>query len=56
LFQEYIHEQQYMTYEHQYGVFDDVPIDLMHSEMKKYYPHLFENNYNTKEFSFQYNP
>lgn len=55
LFQEYVHEQQYMTYEHQYGEFDDVPIDLMHSEMKKFYPHLFENKYNSKEFSFQHN-
>jgi transglutaminase-like putative cysteine protease len=56
LFQEYLHEQKYMTYIHQYGVFDDVPVELMHDEMRKYYPHLFEESFDSKEFSFHYNP
>ncbi len=41
-----------MEYVHNYGTFSDVPIELMNSEMKKYYPHLFENEFITKEFSF----
>ncbi len=56
LFQEFVHDQKYMTYEHQYGVFNDVPIELMHDEMRKYYPHLFEEKYDSKAFSFHYNP
>jgi len=55
LFQEYIQGEKYMSYNHFYGTFQDVPIELMNSEMKKYYPHLFENPYNTKEFSFHHN-
>ena len=45
-----------MTYIHQYGVFEDVPVELMHDEMRKYYPHLFEESFDSKEFSFHYNP
>lgn len=52
LFQEFENQQKYMEYIHFYGTFDDVPIDLMNSEMKKHYPHLFEKEWNTKEFSF----
>lgn len=52
LFQEYAADKRFMEYKHFYGHFDDVPIDLMNSEMKKYYPHLFEESFNTKEFSF----
>ena len=52
MFQEFEKEKRFMEYLHYYGEFEDVPIELMNSEMKKYYPHLFENEYNTKEFSF----
>jgi hypothetical protein len=41
-----------MEYLHFYGIFSDVPIELMNAEMKKYYPHLFESAFNEKEFSF----
>lgn len=54
LFQEFDHGKKFMEYKHFYGVFDDVPIDLMNAEMKKYYPHLFESEFNSKEFSFKH--
>jgi transglutaminase-like putative cysteine protease len=54
LFQEYEAEKRFMEYIHFYGEFDDVPIQLMNAEMKKYYPHLFESEWNSKEFSFFY--
>lgn len=56
LFQAYKGEEQFMEYLHFYGVFDDVPLELMHSEMKKYYPHLFSNPIDTKAFSFHFEP
>lgn len=52
LFQEFEKGQRFMEYKHFYGDFADVPMALMNSEMKKYYPHLFEKTYNTREFSF----
>lgn len=52
MFQEYEGNKKFMEYLHYYGDFDDVPIDLMNEEMKKYYPHLFENEFNSKDFSF----
>jgi hypothetical protein len=52
LFQEFDKEQRFMEYIHFYGDFDDVPIELMNAEMKKYYPHLFAETYNSREFSF----
>lgn len=52
LFQEFDHGKKFMEYKHFYGVFSDVPIDLMNAEMKKYYPHLFEQVFDSKEFSF----
>ncbi|MCO5268827.1 MAG: transglutaminase-like domain-containing protein [Brumimicrobium sp.] len=52
LLQAYQGENKFMEYTHFYGEFDDVPIQLMNDEMKKYYPHLFENTYNSKSFSF----
>jgi len=55
LFQEFSKDQKYMTYEHFYGVYEDVPLELMNLEMKKYYPHLFENTYDSREFSFHHN-
>lgn len=42
----------FMEYIHYYGEFDDVPVELMNAEMRKYYPHLFEAQYATNEFSF----
>lgn len=54
LFQEFDHGKKFMEYKHFYGVFDDVPIELMNAEMKKYYPHLFESEFNSKDFSFKH--
>ncbi len=39
----------FMVYEHYYGEFDDLPYDLMVSELKKHYPHLFESEHFDKE-------
>ncbi len=52
MFQAYKGDEKFMEYIHFYGHFDDVPVELMNSEMKKYYPHLFDEEYNTKAFSF----
>ncbi|MBN9293080.1 MAG: transglutaminase family protein [Flavobacteriia bacterium] len=52
LFQAFEKDQQFMEYLHDYETFDDVPVGLMNKEMKHYYPHLFENIIDTKEFSF----
>lgn len=52
MFQEFEGNQQFMEYVHFYGEFDDVPVELMNNEMKKHYPHLFEEIYDSKEFSF----
>jgi transglutaminase-like putative cysteine protease len=54
LFQEFDQGKKFMEYKHFYGVFDDLPIELMNAEMKKYYPHLFESEYNSREFSFKH--
>jgi transglutaminase-like putative cysteine protease len=52
LFQEYEKGEKSMEYTHFYGHFNDVPIQLMQAEMKKYYPHLFEKTHIDKDFSF----
>lgn len=52
MFQPFVEDKSFMEYIHFYGTFNDVPIDLMNTEMKKYYPHLFEEIYDTKAFSF----
>lgn len=52
MFQEFSQDKQFMEYIHYYGTFSDVPVALMNSEMKKYYPHLFELSHDTKAFSF----
>lgn len=52
MFQEFENGKRFMEYKHIYGTFSDVPIELMNQEMEKYYPHLFETEYNSKEFSF----
>lgn len=54
LFQAYAGESQFMEYVHDYGSFADVPLTLMKSEMQNYYPHLFEGEWENKEFSFKY--
>ena len=54
LFQEFDKGNKFMEYIHFYGHFSDVPIQLMNDEMKKYYPHLFEDRYESKEFSFKH--
>lgn len=51
LFQEHEGDQKFMEYVHDYGTFADVPIALMNQEMRKYYPHLSENQINSKDFS-----
>lgn len=52
LFQAYQGEQKFMEYKHFYGEFADVPIALMNAEMKKYYPHLFVGEHDSRSFSF----
>lgn len=52
MFQEFKKGEKYMEYIHFYGEFNDVPIELMNAEMKKHYPHLFEEKFESREFSF----
>lgn len=52
MMQAYVKNEKFMEYTHFYGEFQDVPIDLMNAEMKKFYPHLFEEVYDSKTFSF----
>ncbi|MEN9399522.1 MAG: hypothetical protein RL632_623 [Bacteroidota bacterium] len=54
LFQEYEQGRRFMEYLHFYGIFEDVPIQLMNDEMRTYYPHLFEDVHSTREFSFKH--
>jgi transglutaminase-like putative cysteine protease len=54
LFQAFVGENQFMEYLHDYGVFEDVPIQKMNKEMKLYYPHLFDEKFESKEFSFHH--
>jgi hypothetical protein len=54
MFQEFEGDKQFMEYKKYYGFYSDIPFKLMHSEMQSYYPHLFENDWNEKSFSFQY--
>lgn len=54
MFQAFQEDKRFMEYKHFYGVFADVPIDLMNAEMKQHYPHLFESEWCTKEFSFKH--
>lgn len=54
MFQPFSKDQRFMEYLHFYGEFPDVPVELMNAEMKKYYPHLFEGEWNEKEFSFHH--
>jgi len=54
MFQAYCGAKKFMEYKHFYGKFSDVPIQLMNDEMNKHYPHLFEEQYDSKEFSFHH--
>jgi hypothetical protein len=54
LFQAFRGDEKFMEYIHFYGSFATIPFDLMHTEMKKHYPHLFEEPIITKAFSFQF--
>lgn len=54
MFQAFEGDTKFMEYLHFYGEFDDVPIELMNSEMKKYYPHLFNEIVESREFSFHH--
>lgn len=56
LFQAWRGEEQYMEYLHFYGMFDDVPLVLMHAEMYAHYPHLFHDPIDTDTFSFHFDP
>lgn len=53
IFQAFEEDKQFMEYHHDYGLFSDVPIELMNSEMKTHYPHLFDGTHeNSRYFSF----
>jgi transglutaminase-like putative cysteine protease len=54
LFHEFEGQKQFMEYKKYYGFFSEIPFELMHLEMKSYYPHLFEFNWSSKSFSFDY--
>ena len=54
LFQEFSGENKFMEYLHFYGEFDEIPFEMMHQEMKRYYPHLFSTPVDTKTFSFHF--
>ena len=54
MFQEFDQGNRFMEYLHLYGGFSDVPIELMNTEMKKYYPHLFDEVFDSREFSFKH--
>lgn len=55
LFQEHDKSSnRFMEYVHYYGEFEDVPIALANSEMKKYYPHLFDGSYSNPNFKFRF--
>jgi hypothetical protein len=54
LFQQEINGGKFMEYTHHYGEFADIPFQLMESEMKTYYPHLFSQKYDSRAFSFHH--
>lgn len=54
LFQAFSKDKKHMEYIKYYGFFEEIPFDLMRSEMELYYPHLFEQDWNSKDFSFKY--
>ena len=54
LFQPFSDDREFMEYLHFYGSFNKIPIELMHSEMFAYYPHLFKNPVDSKVFAFKF--
>ena len=54
LFQEFTKDKKHMEYIKYYDFYDEIPFDLMRTEMEKYYPHLFKESWNSKEFSFTF--
>lgn len=54
MFQEFENGKKFMEYIHFYGEYADIPFKLMHQEMRNYYPHLFEKEFNSKAFSFKH--
>lgn len=54
LFHPYEGDEQFMEYVHDYGTFPDIPVKKMNEEMRKYYPHLFENKHDKSIFTFNY--
>ena len=45
IFQEYDHRGHvFMSYLHDYGAFSDLPYELYLEELKKHYPHIFDNS------------
>lgn len=56
LFQAFSSNGKFMEYIHFYGSFADVPFALMHQEMQQYYPHLFQEQIETRGFSFHFDP
>lgn len=56
LLQAFVGEEKFMEYTKFHGSFEDVPLKLMNREMYNYYPHLFEEVYDEKGFSFKHLP
>lgn len=55
LFQAFSASGKFMEYHYDYGVFPDVPVQLMNDEMKAHYPHLFDGTHdNSRRFSFKH--
>lgn len=52
LFHPYEGDQKFMEYVHDYGTFENIPVQKMNEEMKKYYPHLFDPAYEHAQFDF----
>jgi transglutaminase-like putative cysteine protease len=48
--------QPFMDYAHYYGEFADIPFDLLVSELRKHYPHLFANPELSKKMGFDVTP
>jgi transglutaminase-like putative cysteine protease len=55
LFQAFSAGGKFMEYHFDYGIFNDVPVQLMNDEMKAHYPHLFDGTHdNSRRFSFKH--
>lgn len=56
IFQEYDHKGNvFMEYLHEYGFFSDLPYDLYLDELRKHYPHIFDNeNYTNGDLVYNF--